>query len=517
MEGAGGGVHGYRNAHPPAVTARRTTGRVPYKWVVAVVFVCGVFMDILDTTIVNVALPQLGRQFHAGTAAIEWIVLGYLLSLAVWIPASGWIGDRVGTRRVFLFALGMFTLASALCGQAHSLGELVTFRVLQGIGGGLLVPVGTAMLFRVFPPIERAKASTVLIVPTVLAPALGPVLGGWLVTDVSWRWIFYINLPVGALAFTVGFLYLREDREGRAGRFDLPGFVLAGAGLALVLFALSQGPEQGWRSPKVALTGGIGVVLVALLVVVETRVAEPMLALRLLRERMFRNANVVLTLTYSSFIGVLFLMPLYLQNLRGFTPLQSGLTTFPQALGVIMSSQLVGRIYHRVGPRRLIVLGMLGMAAVTAPLAFVGLHTDLWLIRAILFARGVGMAFAFVPMQAATYANITPIDAGRATAIYSTQRQVAAALGVATLGTVLVSRVHAATVGVTDPDALAGAALSGYHAAFLIGTVLVALAAVSGLLIHDEDAASTMRSPAPKAASTVDLEAIDAEIAKEDA
>ena len=145
------------------------------------------------------------------------------LSLAIWIPASGWIGDRIGTKKVFLFALAMFTLASALCGQAHSLHELVAFRVLQGVGGGMLTPVGTAMLFRAFPPIERAKASTVLIIPTVLAPALGPIVGGWLVTDVSWRWIFYVNLPVGVFGFVLGALYLREHREGTAGRVRPPG------------------------------------------------------------------------------------------------------------------------------------------------------------------------------------------------------------------------------------------------------------------------------------------------------
>jgi EmrB/QacA subfamily drug resistance transporter len=404
---------------------------------------------------------------------------------------------------VFLFALAMFTFASALCGQAHSLGELVAFRVLQGVGGGMLVPVGTAMLFRAFPPIERAKASTVLIVPTVLAPALGPVLGGWLVTDVSWRWIFYVNLPVGALAFTIGFLFLREEREGHAGKFDLPGFVLSGAGLALVLYALTQGPEKGWLTPQVVATGVVGVLMFVLLVRVEARTPEPLLALRLFRERMFRNATVVLTLTYGSFIGVIFLMPLYLQNLRGFTPLESGLTTFPQALGVIVSSQLVGRLYHRVGPRRLIVFGMLGMAAATLPLAFIGLDTSLWQIRAIMFARGICMAFAFVPMQAATYANIAPVDTGRASAIYSTQRQVAAALGVATLGTVLISRINSATAGVTDPRALAHGALSGYHLAFLVGTILVALASLSGLLIHDEDAASTMLSRTPQDDSTL--------------
>jgi len=362
----------------------------------------------------------------------------------------------------------------------------------------MLVPVGTAMLFRAFPPIERAKASTVLIVPTVLAPALGPVLGGRLVTDVSWRWIFYVNLPVGVLAFAIGFLFLREEREGLAGRFDLPGFLLSGSGLALVLFALTQGPDKGWRSPEVLATGVVGVVLFVSLVLVETRVQEPLLALRLFQERMFRNANIVLTLTYGSFIGVIFLMPLYLQNLRGFTPLVSGLTTFPQALGVIVSSQIVGRLYHRVGPRRLIVGGMLGMACVTLPLAFMTLGTSLWFIRAVMFARGICMAFAFVPMQAATYANIEPVDTGRASAIYSTQRQVAAALGVATLGTVLVSRINSAAAGVRDPAGLARAALSGYRVAFFVGAVLVALAAVSGLLIHDEDAASTMTSRAPK-------------------
>jgi MFS family permease len=276
--------------------------KVSYKWIVGVVFVCGMFIDILDTTIVNVALPEVGRQFHATTASIEWIVLGYLLSLAVWIPASGWIGDRFGTKRVFLFALAMFTLASVLCGQARSLGQLVTFRVLQGVGGGMLLPVGTAMLFRAFPPIERARASTVLIVPTVLAPTIGPVLGGWLVTAASWRWIFYVNVPVGALAFAIGLPFLREERQKIPGRFGLLGFLLSGSGLAL-----------------------------ALLVAVERRVSEPMLALRLFHDRMFRNANVVLTLSYGSFVGVIFLIPLYLQNLRGFTPLQSGLTTFPEA------------------------------------------------------------------------------------------------------------------------------------------------------------------------------------------
>jgi EmrB/QacA subfamily drug resistance transporter len=449
-------------------------------------------MDIMDTTIVNVALPTLAKEFHASTASIEWVVIGYLLSLAIWIPASGYIGDRIGTKKVFLFALATFTLASALCGQANSLGELVAFRVLQGVGGGMLVPVGTAMLFRAFPPIERARASTILIIPTVLAPALGPIIGGWLVTDVSWRWIFYVNVPVGILGFLVGFFYLREHREPRAGRFDLPGFVLSGTALALVLYALSEAPEKGWTSTVILATGLGGFALFGVLWYVETHVPEPMLALRLYKERMFRNANFVLALTYGSFAGVLFLLPIFLQELRGLSALQSGLTTFPQAVGVAISSQLVGRLYHRVGPRRLIIVGMTAMSVVTTSLVFVDLTTDLWWIRLIMLFRGICMAFSFVPLQAATYANITPEDTGRATAIFSTQRQVAAALGVGILTTVLIETANGLASlggGATDTQA----ALRGFHAAFLVGAVIVFCAALVGLLIRDSDAASTMR------------------------
>lgn len=465
-------------------------GRIPYKWIVASVFVSAAFMDILDTTSVNVAIPTLEREFNAPLSSIEWVVLGYLLSLAVWMPASGWIGDRIGTKKVFLFALVMFTGASALCGTANSIGELTAFRLLQGVGGGMLVPVGTAMLFRAFPPIERAKASTVLIIPTVLAPALGPVVGGWFVTYHSWRWIFYLNLPVGVAAFLIGLFGLREHREPTAGRFDLPGFVLSGGGLAAILFALSRGPNDGWGAPQVWITGVVGVVAFALLVYVELRIPEPMLALRLFRERMFRNANIVTGLVYGSFAGFLFVLPLFLQNLLGLTAIQSGLTTFPQAIGMIIASQIVGRLYHSVGPRRLILAGVVSLSLSTVPFLFFGFGTSLWLIRAVMFARGICLAFSFIPIQASSYANVAPSDTGRASAIYSAQRQIAASLGVAALATVLIERVahNVATVG--DPRA---AALGAYHFTFAIAIGLVLVAGASALLIRDRDAASTIR------------------------
>lgn len=232
-------------------------------------------MNIMDATIVNTALPAIARQFHTQTTSADWVVIGYLLSLAVWIPASGWIGDRIGTKVTYLAALTLFTACSILCGQSQSLGQLVVLRLMQGVGGGMLAPVGQAMLFRAFPPERRAQASTILLIPTVLAPATGPLIGGLLVDQLSWRWIFYVNVPIGVAAFLFGLLFLHEHREPAAGRFDAPGFLLTATGLALLLYAISEGPTFGWASPGILGTGIAGLAAIALLIRVEVRRRAP--------------------------------------------------------------------------------------------------------------------------------------------------------------------------------------------------------------------------------------------------
>ena len=483
-----------------------------YKWVVAVIFVLGLFMEIMDTTIVNVAIPTLqspvnglGHGAPISNAAIEWVVLGYLLSIAVWIPSSGWIGDRIGTKRTFLFALFMFTFASILCGQANSIGELIAFRLLQGIGGGMLTPVGTAMLYRAFPPEERARASTVLIIPTVVAPALGPIIGGLLIDSLSWRWIFYVNVPIGIAGFIFGALYLRESKEPSAGSFDIAGFLFAAVGLASILYSLSQGPERGWTDSQVLVTGVLGVVLLIAMVVVELRIDQPMLTLRLYRDRMFRNSNMVNTFSYAAFAAFLFLLPQFLQRLLGYSALKSGLTTFPQAVGVILASQFVGKLYHTVGPRRLATFGLIAVSLTNIPFVFIDLGVGQWTIRGLMFARGIAMAFSFVPLQAATYANIDKPDTGRASAIFSTQRQASAALGVAILSTLFVSRKHAVvgqgvppTSG-TDLLSYNEGLLSAFHYAFA-GSIALSLmgAAWAWFMIRDVDAAATMQPRPPR-------------------
>ena len=316
------------------------------------------FMNIMDGTVVNVALPTLSRSFAVPIGSVSGVVTAYLVTLAVAMPASGWMGDRFGGRNVLLAAITLFTAASALCGLATSLPELVAFRALQGLGGGTLVPVGMTMITRAFPPAERIKANQVLIVPTLLAPALGPVIGGALVDGLSWRWIFYINLPVGVAAILVGLLFLPAGSEHPAGRFDLPGFLLA-ARRASRWSCTRCRPARRRAGDRAAVlgTGLPGLALLAVFIVVERRAAEPLLRLRLYRDRLFRITSLQLTAAGGGFMGTLFLVPLLLQNGLGFSAVHSGLSTFTEALGGMIGVQVTTRLYKRVGPRRLMIGG----------------------------------------------------------------------------------------------------------------------------------------------------------------
>jgi EmrB/QacA subfamily drug resistance transporter len=482
--------------------------RISQKVAIGVVFVAAMFMSIMDATIVNVALPTIGRDFHVAPTAVNSISIAFLVSLAVFIPASGWLGDRFGGKRVLLAAIVVFTVASALCGLASSLGELVAFRVLQGVGGGMLAPVGMAMLFRVFPPEERIRASAILTVPTTFAPALGPVLGGLLVTDLSWRWVFYVNLPIGAAAFIFGAIFLRQTEQASPGRFDLPGFLLSGLGLGLLMYGVSEGPNKGWHSTDVLATVAAGVVLLIVMVFVELRTSQPMVDLRLLGNKLFRESNIVMVLASVAFLGTLYAISLYYQDGRGLSALGSGLSTFPEALGVMAGAQLASRwLYPRLGPRRHVAIGLLGTAASIGLLALLGPTTSLWWARLLMLTLGFSMGQIFVPLQAAAFATITPAATGRASTMFNAVRQLGGAIGVAVLTTaiVLVGPVHLAGGHET-------ANLIAYRVAFLVAAAFCLAAIPFALSINDADAARTIvrrakhnegRQPAPEPAATL--------------
>ena len=473
-----------------------TVSTWPYKKIVAVTFVVSVFMDVLDVTIVNVALKTIGEKFGASETGLEWVVTGYILSLAVWIPASGWLGDRIGTKRVFLFALAMFTLGSGLCGLSWNIGALIAFRVVQGIGGGMLVPVGTAMLYRAYPPNERARASAVLSIPSVLGPAFGPVLGGVITTHTSWRFIFLINVPIGIMAFIFGLLYLQESSEPTAGSFDFRGFVLSAAGFSLVIFGLSEIPRRGWSSPVSIIPTAAGLVVIAVLVLYSLRQSAPMLAFRLYANRAFRSANIVGFVGMGAFIGSVFVIPLFLQLYRGLSPQESGFATFTQALGFISVSRFVGLAYMRLGPRRLMVAGLALSALINLNFLWVDEHTNLWWIRLIMFGRGLCLPLLFIPLQASAFATISMADTGRASSIFSTSRQLASAVGVAILGAILFTGISARTAtavaaGETS-EGVKAAQLGAYHRVFLWVVIFYAVGAIAALFVRDVDAAATM-------------------------
>lgn len=465
-----------------------------YKIAVTIVYIAGLFIQILDATIVTVAIPSLAEEFDVAVTDVEWVIIGYALTMAVGIPVSGWLSDRIGSKRVFLGALLIFTVASALCGAAGSLDQLIAFRLLQGLGAGVITPVGSAMLYRAFPMKERATAANAVVSVVVIAPALGPILGGLIVDTISWRWIFLVNLPIGALALLLGTLWLREHTEPGRGSFDRWGFILSGGGLALVVYALSVAPDLGWTDGTTLATGGTGIAAFGALIVVELRADDPILDLRLLGERLFRTINLVGVFMYTGFVSQIFMLTLYLQRLRGYSALEAGLTQAPQALGIFLFSNLAGkRIYHALGPRRMLAAGTSIATAMTLCFALVTLETPVVVIGAMMFVRGLGMGTSFLPMQTAAYAQVSMADTAKATSLFNTQRQAANAVGVAVAATVLAAMAPA--VGLGPESGTEG--LDAFRAAFLACGLMFLPAIFVALRIRDEDAAETLqRDPA---------------------
>ncbi len=460
--------------------------RLTYQQIIAMIYVAAMFMTIMDVSIVYVALPAVARSFAVSPAATDGVVVGYLVSLAVWIPASGWVGDRFGTKRTFLTAISLFTVASVLCGLSQSVLELVLFRVLQGAGGGMLTPVGMAMLYRAYPPAQRARLARILVIPTVMAPALGPVVGGALVDSLSWRWVFFVNVPIGLAALVFSALKLTEHRERAGESFDVRGFLLAASGFGLFLYALSEAATLGWTSPLIVVTAVGGAALIATLVWVELHAEQPMIDFRLLRHRLFGVANLASLFASGGFLGLLFVAPIWLQTGRGMSALVSGSATAPEALGVLVSSQLVGRLYPRIGPRRLVSGGLIGVTIATCLLALL-MNGNVWLIRGVMFAIGVGWAYVVISMNAGVFAQVSHRDTGRATALYNAQRQLASAMGVATLSTIIGTQSAATSLaGNVTVFRIAVFAAAG----FTLTGAMIALA------IHDRDAASTMHRAA---------------------
>ena len=341
-------------------------------WIVAAVVVVGVIMSILDTTIVNVALETLSRELNAPLNTIQWVSTGYLLALATVIPLTGWMTERFGSKRIWMISVALFGIGSALCGLAWSAESLIFFRVLQGFGGGMIMPVGMALLAQTAGAHRVGRVMSVVGVPMLLGPILGPVIGGLIVDSASWRWIFYVNVPIAAAALVLAARLLKAD-AGRAdaGRLDWIGLALLSPGLAGVVFGLSESESHGgFSDPLVWGPIVVGVVLVALFVRHAWRAERPLIDVRLFRDRVFAAASATTFLIGGALFGAMIILPLYYQVARGESALTAGLLMAPQGLGAAAAMPIAGKLTDRLGGGRVAVAGLLILTIGTIPFAF---------------------------------------------------------------------------------------------------------------------------------------------------
>ncbi len=464
---------------------------------ICVIVILGTIMSVLDTTVVNVALETLSRDLHSSLDDIQWVVTGYLLSLAAVIPVTGWASRRFGQRRLYLTSIVLFTVSSALCGLAWSTGSLVAFRVLQGVGGGMILPVGQMILARVAGPQRMGRIMSIIIVPVVLAPILGPTLGGLLIEHLSWRWIFYINVPIGALAVVLGLRVLPRDPAGReeAGRLDVIGLGLLAGGLVGITYGLAESGTSAsvlaWNvvGPFVA-----GLALVGAFVLRALRIERPILDVRLYANRAFASASVTTFCVGAALFGALILLPLYLQTVRGESAVVTGMLLAPQGLGAGISIFLSGRAADRLGGGRIALAGVLVLAVGTVPFLFFGAHTPYWIIGGAIFIRGLGIGMAFVPAMTAAFAAMTPAQIPDATPQLNVLQRVGGSIGTAIFAVVLQSHIDA-IVGPTTAAALAAAYASTYW--WVLGVTLVAAIPACVLIRAEARARRLARSPRP--------------------
>jgi EmrB/QacA subfamily drug resistance transporter len=428
-----------------------------YKWRVLASVVVGLFMVILDSTVINVALKTLQQHYNVTTNEAQWVISLYTLALGIATPLSGFLGDRFGIKRVYLSGLAMFVIGSLLCGVAtaidfsadvgglkiSTLTLLIVARAIQGVGGGIALPLGTALLFRTFPPREIGAAFGIFGIVLVFAPAMGPILGGLLVDHNLLSWIFYLNIPIGAVGIAIGLNFLRETPGSRDNTADVPGIIFSAIGFGAILFAASIAGEQGagWTDERVLLSLLIGVVGLAIFAFFELRARQPLLDLRLYGIPTFAIANVAALVGTIALFGAEFLLPLYLQILRGQSAFQAGLTLLPLALAAAVSTVIAGRISDRIGPRLPIVIGFLLIAFNTYQLSEIKLDTDLKYIGFLLVLRGIAIGLIIQNSQVAALRDVPPARLNRATPLVQATRQTMQSIGVAVLATILTTAI----------------------------------------------------------------------------
>ncbi len=463
----------------------------PHVWRIAFVVILGAIMSILDTTIVNVALKTLGQDLDAPLASVQWVLTGYMLSLAAVIPITGWAARRFGPRNVYMLSLVLFTAGSMLCGFATSVGELTFFRVLQGIGGGMLLPIGQLMMANAAGPQRMGRVMSVVAIPAMLAPILGPALGGVIVDNLSWQWIFYVNVPIGIVALVAAIRILPKGDRSPAGRLDVRGLALMSTGLPLLTYGLAEiGATGHFLVPRVLVPFFAGIALIVAFVFHALRVTNPLLDLHLYRRATFAAASACMFLLGGALFGGLVLLPLYWQDVRGESVAYTGLLTAPMGIGMVLVMPLAGRLTDRFGGGLLALIGVSITTIATIPFAMIGAGTSIAALSGAMVIRGVGVGLAFIPAMTAAYASLNRSELPDAAPQLNVLQRVGGSIGTAVLAVVL----QRALAGAISPSEMAAA----FGTAFWWTTGITAIAIVPCfLLMRAERAAKRDALAAP--------------------
>jgi EmrB/QacA subfamily drug resistance transporter len=429
-------------------------------WVISGVVILGMIMSILDTTIVNVALDTLSRDLASPIAQVQWVVTGYLLALAAVIPVTGWAARRFGAKQVYMVSLVLFTAGSAACGLSSSLTTLVIFRVLQGVGGGMIMPVAQLIMAQVAGPQRMGRVMGIVSMPAMLAPILGPVVGGLILQNLHWSWIFFVNVPVGIVAFVLGWRLLPRTDSGAAGRLDVTGLALMPVGSAAIIYGLSKlGTGAPLGSAEVLLPILAGAVLIVLFCFHALRVERPLLDIRLYANRVFTAASLANFGLGAALFGAMILVPLYYQQVRGLSIIDTGLLCGPQGIGALVAMPIAGRLTERFGGGRIALCGVSVLCLSTLPFAFIGAHTSIVLLSLVLVVRGVSIGMSFMPAMTVAFASMRPDQLSDATPQINVVMRLGSAVGVAILAVVL---QRAAAANAHTPAGLASAYATAY-------------------------------------------------------
>jgi DHA2 family multidrug resistance protein len=413
-----------------------------YKWKVLSTVIFGIFMIILDTTVVNVAFQTLRQEFGGNLGSTQWIISVYVLALGISTPLAGFLADRSGAKKIYLGGLALFVIGSLLCGLAPSLPMLIAARAIQGVGGGLALPLGTALLLQAFPPKEHGTALGIFGIAALVAPAVGPILGGWLVDQGQWRMIFFINPPIGLIGILLGTRFLREQESSRKLKFDLLGTITEVIGFGAILYAASIAAAQGWTSPETLTwfaVGAAGLICFALVEIFQAK--APLLDLRLFANRIFLNATLLGYVSTLALFGAEFLMPVYLQALRGRSALETGFILLPMAISGGIFVTLAGRLYDKIGPRPLLVAGFAILMVNTWQFSQIQADTSIYWISFLLALRGMALGLTVQTTFVTALSVVNRRDLARGSSLINSTRLVVQSIGVALLATVLASAI----------------------------------------------------------------------------